>query len=249
MVKYLNAECYKLTHRKNYLLGFFGFLLGGIAAFLLLCKYNAGDGASLNFFLVNLPSLLTTGLFLLLMISDMVFSDQYKFNTLKNEVSYGLPRLRIYFGKLIATGAAAVVFCLIIILFYTGVAAVLFPAEEGLPEVLEYVGKFLLLSLPLWMGGLGFNYMLLFVMKVSNAATVVYMLVMALAGTVVDLLEMIQPKLWNMLETIRDCLLTTPFNRMDVAAEAIGHAWLVGMGWLVITTLIGITVFQKREIN
>ena len=249
MVKYLRAECYKLTHRKVYLLGFFAFILGGIAAFLLLCKYNAGEGATLNFFLINLPSLLMTGLFFVLLVSDMVFSDQYKFNTLKNEVSYGLPRLRIYLGKLIATAVAAVVFCLIIILFYTGVAAMLFPVEEGLTEVVQYVGKFLLLSLPLWLGGLGFNYMLLFVMKGSTAATVVYMLVMALAGTIIDILEMIQPKFWEILETVRDCLLTTPFDRMMVTPEAVGHAWLVGMGWLVVATGIGAVVFRKREIN
>ena len=249
MVKYLQAECYKLTHRRTYLFGFFAFILGGITAFMLLCKYNAGDGASMNFFLVNLPSLLSIGLYLSLIISDMVFSDQYKFNTLKNEVSFGLPRLRIYLGKLIATAMIAVVFCLIIVLFYAGVAALLFPIEEGLPEVVEYVGKFMLLSLPLWLGGLGFNYMLLFVMKGSTAATVVYMLAMALTGTVVDMLELIQPKLWDVMEAVRDCLLTTPFDRMLVTSEAIGHAWLVGMGWLVIATGIGAIVFRKREIN
>ena len=131
MVKYLNAEIYKLTHRKTYLFGFFAFILGGVTAFMVLCKYNAGNGASLNFFLMNLPPLFMTGMFLVLMVSDMVFSDQYKFNTLKNEASYGLPRTRIYLGKLIATALAAVVICAIIILFYAGIAAILSPWRRG----------------------------------------------------------------------------------------------------------------------
>lgn len=249
MVKYLHAEAYKLTHRRAYLFGFFAFILGGITAFMVLCRYNAGSGATLNFFLMNLPSLLMTGLFLVLMISDMVFSDQYKLNTLKNEMSYGLPRLRVYLGKLAATALAAVVLCIIIVLFYTAVAALLVPAAEGLADVAAHVGKALLLALPLWLGGLGFGYMLLFVMKGSTAATAVYMLVIALADTVIDLLEMIQPKLWDAMETVRSCLLMTPFNEMLFTPEAIGHAWLVGMGWLVVSTVIGTVIFQKREIN
>ena len=249
MVKYLNAEVYKLTHRKTYLFGFFAFILGGIAAFMVLCKYNAGSGASFNFFLMNLPPLFMTGLFLVLMVSDMVFSDQYKFNTLKNEASYGLPRTRIYLGKLIATAMVAVVICAIIILFYAGVAAILFPVEEGLGEVLAHLGQTLLLSLPLWLGGLGFGYMLLFVMKGSTPATMVYVLVLGIGDTILDLLEIIQPKLIEALEAVRSCLLMTPFNRMDVSPEALGHAWLVGMVWLIVSTLIGVVIFQKREIN
>lgn len=249
MVKYLNAEIYKLTHRKTYLFGFFAFILGGVAAFMLLCKYNAGSGATLNFFLTNLPTLFLTGLYLVLMVSDMVYSDQYKFNTLKNEASFGLPRVRIYLGKLIATAMAAVVICAIIILFYTVFAAVLFPMEEGIEEVLKHLGQTLLLSLPLWLGGLGFGYMLLFVMKGSTSATMVYVLVMGMTGTVLDLLELIQPKLMELLEKIRACLLMTPFDQMDLSPAGLGNAWLVGMGWLLVSTLIGLAVFQKREIS
>lgn len=249
MVKYLNAEIYKLTHRKTYLFGFFAFILGGVTAFMVLCKYNAGNGASLNFFLMNLPPLFMTGMFLVLMVSDMVFSDQYKFNTLKNEASYGLPRTRIYLGKLIATALAAVVICAIIILFYAGIAAILFPVEEGMGEVLTHLGQTLALSLPLWFGGLGFGYMLLFVMKGSTSATMVYVLVLGMGDTILDLLEMIQPKLSEVLESVRSWLLMTPFNQMDVSSAAIGHAWLVGMVWLIASTLIGVVIFQKREIN
>lgn len=249
MVKYLNAEIYKLTHRKTYLFGFFAFILGGVTAFMVLCKYNAGNGASLNFFLMNLPPLFMTGMFLVLMVSDMVFSDQYKFNTLKNEASYGLPRTRIYLGKLIATALAAVVICAIIILFYAVLAAILFPVEDGMGEVLTHLGQTLALSLPLWFGGLGFGYMLLFVMKGSTSATMVYVLVLGMGDTILDLLEMIQPRLSEVLETVRSWLLMTPFNQMDVSSAAIGHAWLVGMSWLVVSTLVGVVVFQKREIN
>lgn len=116
-------------------------------------------------------------------------------------------------------------------------------------EVLSHLVQTLVLSLPLWLGGLGFGYMLLFVMKGSTSATMVYVLVLGMGDTILDLLEIIQPKLSEILETVRSCLLMTPFNQMDVSPAALGHAWLVGMCWLIVSTLVGVTVFQKREIS
>ena len=53
--------------------------------------------------------ILSVGLYATLLTGDIVFSDQYKNNTLKNEVSYGVPRVRIYLGKLIVAILVAIV--------------------------------------------------------------------------------------------------------------------------------------------
>ena len=57
-----------------------------------------------------LPLTLTVGIYLVPAICDIIFSDQYKLNTLKNEMAYGTPRLRVYFGKLLASVITAVAF-------------------------------------------------------------------------------------------------------------------------------------------
>lgn len=91
--------------------------------------------------------------------------------------------------------------------------------------------------------------MLLFVMKGSTSATMVYVLVLGMGHTVLNLLEIIQPKLTEILEAVKAWLPMPLFNQMNLSPAGIGHAWLVGMVWLIASTLIGVVIFQKREIN
>ena len=83
---------------------------------------------------------LQSGLYFLLIATDIVFSDQYKNNTLKNEASYGLPRVRIYLGKLLSSVLVAVVLCAVLIGGYLAFSLLLFPAGEGLETSLRALG-------------------------------------------------------------------------------------------------------------
>ena len=78
MGKYLNAELYKVC-RRVYLFAFLVVVLGGITAMLMMLKANAGPGATAESVLWVLPLVLSVGLYLVVVISDMVFSDQYKY--------------------------------------------------------------------------------------------------------------------------------------------------------------------------
>ena len=247
MVKYLNAELFKVRHRV-YLFGFLAVVLGGISAMFMMLKANANPGTTAESILWVLPLALSVGLYLVVAISDMVFSDQYKYNTLKNEVSYGLPRFRIYFGKLIATAIMCVVLCAVILAYYFLLTVALFPQEGTMPEMLKMLGEMLLQALPLWLGGLGLYQALLFLVRGSTAATVIYVLVVGALDSVLKLLGMLMPALEGTIQKILTCLLQTNFAATGGGID-LPHAWLVGMAWLLIATLMGAVVFQKREIN
>lgn len=245
MVKYLNAELYKVRHRV-YPFGFLAVILGGITALFLLVKLEGNMNVAAEDMLHILGVALIFGLFLVVAICDMVFSDQYKFNTLKNEVSYGLPRLRIYFGKLAAAMIMSVLLCAVIVAYYMALTMLLFPMMGETEEILRWTGEQFLQALPLWLGGLGLFQALLFTMKGSTSATVVYFLVVGSLDSVIKLLALLVPSLMELAQKALSCLLQTPFNGTEVD---IPHAWLVGMGWLVVSTVVGAVVFQKREIN
>ncbi|MDE6108242.1 MAG: ABC transporter permease [Oscillospiraceae bacterium] len=245
MVKYLNAELYKVRHRA-YPLGFLAVVLGGISALFLLVKLEGNLNVAGEDMGYILGMALIAGLYLVVPICDMVFSDQYKFNTLKNEVSYGLPRLRIYFGKLASAAIMSVLLCAIIVGYYLMLSLLLFPLEGELTELLRACGEQLLQALPLWLGGLGLFQALLFTMKGSTSATVVYFLVVGMLDSVLKLLALLVPSLMELAQRLLSCLLQTPFNS---TALDIPHAWLVGMGWLIASTVVGAVVFLKREIN
>ena len=202
MGNYLSAECYKAVHRK-YIYIFSAAMLGLVAAFMLLLRVEgmsqSGDGmlmvqrVSVSELLGILAMALSAGLYFLMIAADIVFSDQYKYNTLKNEVSYGLPRWQIYLGKLTASALTAGILCLVLMGGYIGIGCVLFPAGEDFGTNLATFAKWLLIALPLWLGGLGFFNMLQFLIKGSNAATVFYVMVVFLGSGFMDLMEVFLP--------------------------------------------------------
>lgn len=250
MVKYLNAELYKVTHRRIYTYFSLGIILAGEALLLFLLKFASGDAQNtFEDVVFVLTMLLSVGMYLAIMVCDMVFSDQYKLNTLKNEVSYGLSRLRIYFGKLLAEMVTAVVFCAVIVAFFLVAGGVMFPIATSLGELLPALGKALAAALPLWLGGLGFFHMLLFATKGSTMATVIYLLVMGVLDTVLQMMALFIDNFLDIYLAIRQWLPSVLFESFNGGTPDIGHCWLVGLVWLAVSAVIGFTSFQKREIS
>ena len=96
--------------------------------------------------------LLPFGYYATAVTGDIVFSEQYKHNTLKNEVAYGLPRLRIYFGKLLASTLLALAACAVLVLWYGLLCGVLLPGDGAMLNAWRTVGFGLLTALPVWLG-------------------------------------------------------------------------------------------------
>lgn len=258
MVKYLNAECYKAFRRK-YIFIFAGISLALVAFFLFLIRVESrsvvDDVITMRVDVSSLIGIviqgLIMGLYLLMIAADVVFSEQYKHNTLKNEVSFGLPRLRIYIGKLLASFFVAVVLCVVLVGGYLGMGFVLFPAGEEIGESLRLLTLCLLVALPLWMGGLGLFNMLQFFLKGSTAATIVYIMVLGVGSGFLDLMAVFLPTMQPLADLLRTISLNTPFDLMiqQGPESAMGYAWTLGMAWLGVSTLVGAMGFQKKEIN
>lgn len=251
MGKYVGAELYKVTHRRTYILGMLAFVLGGEALLLFLLKTAGFSNATTYDDVIGvLPLTLTVGIYLIPAICDIVFSDQYKLNTLKNEMAYGTPRLRVYFGKLLAAVITAVVFCGLFTVFYLGAAALLFPVTDGAAAAgeLARIGKALAVALPVWLGALGFTHMLLFVMKGSVSAVVLYLLALSL-GDILELMSLFLPKLQDFCGLVQRYLINAPMDTVMNGSFDIPYAWTVGMAWFVACAAIGAICFQKREIS
>ena len=109
MRNYLAAECYKVFRRKYlYLTLLVVLALEGLMLWGFWFTWSNGN-TQMDFYsaVIMIPMMLSIGLYATILTGDMVFSEQYKHNTLKNEVSYGLSRVRIYLGKLaVATPVA-----------------------------------------------------------------------------------------------------------------------------------------------
>ena len=263
MGNYINAECYKALHRKYFYL-FLAVILGLAAAFMLLLRVEGlrqtqtAEGmimiqqVSASELLGIMTMGLSSGLYFLLIGVDIVFSDQYKYNTLKNEVSYGLSRVRIYLGKLAASALVATILCVVLLAGYVGLSCLLFPVrDETLGESLRALGLWLGVSLPLWLGGLGLYMMLQFSMK-NTSATIAYVMIVGILGSgFLDLFSLFLPSLEPVMKLVQTISLNTPFALMrEHSPESLmGYAWILGMGWLCVTTAVGLIGFRKKEIS
>ncbi len=132
MRNYLAAECYK-TFRRKYFYIILAVCLG-LEAVLLWGYWTTWKwgNSNVDFYstAIMVPFMLSIGLYATIATGDIVFSEQYKNNTLKNEVSYGLSRGRIYLGKLLVSTGIAVLAAVVMMGFYLGLCWVLFPIRS-----------------------------------------------------------------------------------------------------------------------
>lgn len=273
LFRMIRAELYKAVRRPYFALTMlFAALSGFGVAFLLsyLKSYNSGAPEQVNFVFAVYSALfgMETGVFLVAIGADMVFSEQYKNNTLKNEVSFGLSRRNIYLARWAVTLLMMLLMFLVLagtyllgclaLLGLPGDATALdqfgMGAAEALRTSLAYLGYYTLTSLPLWMGGLSCVLCFYFLIPNSTFAALAYIL--GVVGTLPSLLQVLGDYVSRVFTTIYHLTLVYPFDILNSITPGMsfdmaftGRAWLTGMGWTLLTTVIGIAVFSRKEIK
>lgn len=252
MLNYLKAELYKLLRQRSFCvsLSLLLFFEGLLAVLLRLM----GVQWTFNQSAVLLCGLLPFGFFLIYPLSTFVFSEQYKHNTLKNEIFFGLPRSRIYLGKLLSAAITCIFTCTLAIAFFLGASWLLFPVAPGADLIVKVniLGYCLLIALPLWLGALSLLHMLQFSIKNTTVFTVLYIAYFMVFEPLVWLFaSSLTVKPWhNAFNVLHRLQLSTPLDNLSGnLTPVLGWAWLVGVGWLVVTTAVGLFTFCKRDIK
>ena len=250
MLNYIRAEFYKAAHRMYT----WWFLIGVLAGAGLLVAgwvYTNSLGNEVDFYSAAgiLTVMLATGLYFTLITGDIVFSEQYKFNTLKNEVSYGLPRTRIYLGKLLVSCVVAFIACVLILCFYLGLCWLLLPRSGAMDaEMLGLLGFAILNALPLWLGAQALVMLFLVFFKSSTVASFAFIGVIMALPQIFKLMGLLIDPIF--IEA-RAFLLTGPF---DVQLKGMDWGFFarscaIGAGWFAAATAVGLLTFHKREIT
>lgn len=255
MLNYVRAELYKVSHRPYpyvFLLVVMGLellLLGGMAIANVRTDVVHADATAM---IMILFPMLTTGLYCTFVIGDMVFSEQYKHGTIKNEISFGIPRSRVYLGKLLTEGILGVALLVLIVALYLVFTLVLFQSDQSTGAMLRMLGNALAGVLPLYLGALGVAHLCFMNLKSSVAASFLPAFSFAAGGVIMGNLAHYGPGAFGVVgRAVYPILLTTPFDAMsvDIGWPFILNAWAIGFSWLIITTVLGLLLFRKKEIN
>ena len=255
MRAYLTAEWGKAVARPYYRI-YLTVMAALAAALALIWWWTGREGMFQGSFgecLSLLIPFFSAGIYLAVIVADAVFSDQYKAGTLKNEVSYGLPRVRIYLGKLLTAAAAGLLLVFLTLLAYAVLCRLFIPAG---PEDWQAVQTFLfrlLAALPLWLGALSLTMAAMF-----NIAHTVPMLAVVLVclnglGPVFrGLIGLGLDWLSALAEALYRLTLTAP---MDLSAVSLWDpayllwCWGVGLLWTAGCTAVGLALFARRDIH
>ncbi len=251
MRNYLTAECSKAFRRFYFHMALAVTLLGVAAlVFSFWLSFHWGNiGMTFQSTAQMVALILSVGLYATLITGDIVFSDQYKNNTLKNEVSYGVPRARIYLGKLLVATLVAVAACVVLLGVYVGLCWMLFPHGEEDGLVWQILGYCLAGAFPLWLGAQGLVMACYFLINSNTAAAFTSVGIMAVVPTVFQVLGLV---VHPVFEVIRQ--FTLPFMVENLRNTLfdwgyVGLCWVVGLAWLTVSTLVGLAAFQKKEIR
>ena len=250
MRNYLAAECYKVFHRKYpyiailVVLAMEGLILWG-------CWFTWSNGnTGMDFYsaVITLVMLMSVGLYATILTGDMVFSEQHKHNTLKNEVAYGLPRVRIYLGKLAVATLVSLLAAVVMLGFYVAGCWVLLPHSASDQMVMSAVWYTLAGSLPLWLGGQGLVLACYFMVRNSTIAAFAAVGLLGILPPVLQLCGLLIHPVFGSIRQFMPAVMLDALYTHAYQWDYVGRCWLVGMILLVGATLVGIATFQKKEI-
>jgi len=256
VLNYLKAELFKGARWRAALP--MALLLGSLVALLLLLTWATSTNWQLIDSVTFLLDMLILGFFLLILPASAVFSEQYKHKTLKNEVCFGIPRVRVYLGKLLASVVMAAILCAWMMLLWLGLSAALFQAapREELARAAAKLGLGLLTALPLWLGALGLFHALQFTLKSTTLVYVLYLGYFIAVEPIVGLLgllneEKVGPVFFGICSLLSKCALSWPLEGLSVGLglKRLAWAWPLGLGWLAVTTAVGLALFRRQDIQ
>lgn len=256
MANYLRAEWYKVARRwytRNLLAASLGLELLLMLGYVL---FHSGPG-KMGFATgaTNLLALLQLGILAPVLTGELVFANQHKNGTLGNELSYGVPRSRIYWGKLLCQTGLSLLLCVVMLGFYLAGCWLLLAHDPGDAQALIQVGWTLLAALPLWLSAQALCCCMYFLLPGDLAGGMVALA--CLYG--LPLFLWVLSGLWGgnpasgLLERVYclmpAVLLEEVIQRGAPNGPTLALAWGTGWAWWAGWTALGLLGFRRKEIR
>ena len=252
MRNYIKAELYRNLHR----LYFWNFTLitSAFVLFFIILGKMVGSG--------NLPMLLELGIemlgvpiFLVFMPIDMVSGEEIKNLTLKNSVSFGIPRSKIVLSKIIVTVILSFIAAIIILAVFLGSGTILFGTEGVTTFLVKEFTLRLLGAIPLWIGAISIGTFLSFIISNYTLCSFAY------AGSFVvvrPIIRLLGTLVSDKFMYINNILITTRLDSLSklyeqkfqpVVADTMIYAAIVGAAYTIAFTILSILYFNKKEVK
>lgn len=259
MIASLKAEWYKLTHRA-YPFIFLLFSMGCAVLIVLVTKvvlpmmerfnmgYDAGQVLDMGFYASS-----NIVWYLLIITEDIAFTSEYKFRTMKNLITRGENRTKLYLSRLCMACMVLVIGVVVVTLTYMVSVRIFYGADPSLTldECLS-LAKQVLCGLFLWIGSQSLIHMMAFLIQNEMLWGCGYLAIFSFLPNGIWILKSVFGD--NVvLDLFSDSLLTTQMTNLvsDGVQDAgtILTCFLMGAAYVIVTTVVGIFFFRKKEVR
>lgn len=248
MLNYMKAELYRHFNRS-----LFWIYTGVIAALALglniLFKSTTTDGIGLTDSFVIITQMLILPVFLVATFIDMSTSEEQKNLTLKNAVSFGVPRSKIALSKVIITVILSFIAAAIILTVFWGSGLIFFGVGEGSSQIIGDAAVRILTALPLWIGAISVGTFIAIVINNNTAAAFVYAGAFTVISSIFNLLTMIVS---DKFSYISEFLITSQLSNLKVPnlpIEALLKAAGIGIAYTILFTCLSMLYIKRKEIK
>ena len=251
MLNYIKAELWKVFRRKSCYV---------LAALLLFCAHLYGWLFSGGYFAdlaAGVSLTMVTGMPLAPLLAHLV--DAGSRDTLKNELSFGLSRGRIYWGKLAAGLLLGLLLALILVGGVLATGRLLLP--RGDPGAawsnLYRVGVCLLGAVPLWCGMFALCHTLALLVRSTAVWMAGYYVAFFIGQPILTVLAAgffggnMAAWPFRLLQAVLiPCtLLISGLPSGWISGEYLLWCWGVGLGWLAVSAGAGLLVFRRMDLR
>lgn len=263
----IRAEFYRLRRRPHSVLGMALILLLGVSLLTVSCALppQVGSAATL---LQSISTLSVSGMFFAVWCAAAASSGVNKLDILKHEAVSGIPRWQIYLSRLATACLLGVGLVALLSLWAVLLTLFFLPGPGLLPALAQYL-TLTLTALPLWMASAGLFLCCRFVTR-SDAVSVVLVLLYYFGYPFCAAAYAAGPGLSPLFRFLYVTHPMAPFWNGSLLLAAgpspeLGISldptlfvsfppaplpcWLVGLGWLAVTTLLALAVLDRRELR
>lgn len=248
MLNYIRAELYRNFNRM-----YFWVFTGLVAALALTVTIigRANNVPQINFSVLLGSSLyvLTAAVFIVVPYIDMVTAEENKHQTMRNVITFGVPRYKLILSKLIVSVILSFIAAFIIFGVFYGSAAALFGIDQGVKEVFPMVLKRILTAIPLWIGAVSIGTFLGMAINSNTIFSFVYGGLFLLTSKIFQLLSYIVS---DKFEYLRRYLITNRLGALSdpkITANELYIAAFIGFAYTVVFAVLSVLYFNKKEIK
>ena len=259
MTNYIKSEVYRnLKSKGNYI-----FLFGGMGfAIFLNIALGLYSNSQVNFPYGNtefsFSSFYTSMSMIMILCLPLVatiYGHEFKYNTLKNSISYGIPRNQIYFGKFLME----LIISLINLICISGVyiiSAYVMLENSGIVYLNELL-RSLIACFPLLIMSITVAHCFYFIFENETNVGVMWVGVMVvipmivnMAGRGISFLEKVAYWMpWNIITNIEYDSIAQTLVMHWSSQEGLIECFIVGAIGTIIFYILGLILFKKREIK